>query len=408
MPPRRLVSLVLIAVTAGCAYSHANRWKPSDEASGRPTAERIDDERVRLRWPATFADGPVDVFAGLSPDAIDRSRALAQGTNSEIILSNVDSPFIDQKFRLYYQLIPAGGGAPVTVAERRLPLEGPDNFRDLGGYATADGQTVRWNRLYRSNDLSGLTGPDLEYLASIGIKLICDFRSERERNEAPDREFLPAGAPQVHAEYDPPQWLNLTVEQTGLDPQIVREQIQSGTLSAVAMRRVMRRAYRSFVTDYSDQWAELFHKIAGADNLPTVVHCTAGKDRTGFASALILLSLGVPEETVFEDYMLTNQYRRDFYAFVLRWVSLYSFFRTDPDDLIPLLEARPEYLRESLDAIREGYGSVEQYLATALDVTPTMMEQIRKNLLVETVAGDSWRVAGSGSAWRDDRGGAGY
>lgn len=377
---RPLAPLFVVAAI-GCAYSSANRWEREDEALKRPTVERIDDQSVRLRWPPSFAAGPVEVFAGLSPDAIDRTHVLAETSEPELTLSNVDSPFVDERFRLYYEVIPAGGGAPVITAERRLPLDGPDNFRDLGGYATTDGHTVHWNRLYRSNDLSGLTGADLEYLSGVGIKLICDFRSERERIEAPDREFPPAGSPQLHADYGPPQWLNLTVEQTGLDPQVVREQIQSGGISAVATRSLMRRAYRSFVTDYSDQWAELFRKIASADNLPTVVHCTAGKDRTGFASALILLSLGVPEKTVFEDYMLTNHYRRDFYAFVLRWVSLYSFFRTDPDDLIPLLEARPEYLRESLNAIREHYGSVEGYLATALDVTPSMMEQIRRNLL---------------------------
>lgn len=377
-----LTPFILLVAATGCAFNTANRWQVQDEGLLRPVAERLDENSVRLRWPATFAAGPVDVFAGLSPDAIDRVDVLAQASNGGVTLSNVDSPFVDGDFRFYYELIPAGGGAPVITAERRLPLEGPDNFRDLGGYTTADGRSVRWNRVYRSNDLSGLTGADLEYLTRVGINLICDFRSERERIEAPDREFPAAGSPQVDAEYDPPQWLNLTVEQTGLDPQVVREQIRSGAISAVAMRRVMRRAYRSFVTDYSDQWAELFRKIADADSLPTVVHCTAGKDRTGFAAALILLALGVPEETVFEDYMLTNQYRANFYGFVLRWVSLYSFFRTDPDDLVPLLEARPEYLRESLDAIREGYGSVDEYLANALDVTPTMMERIRSNLLL--------------------------
>lgn len=386
MPLRPLAPLLIAVAVTGCAYSSANRWEVVDESLQRPTVERLDDHRVTLRWPASFIS-PVGVFAGLSPDAIDRTHMLAETSTTEVTLSNVDSPFVDERFRLYYEVLPSGGGAPVITAERRLPLDGPDNFRDLGGYTTTDGSIVRWNRLYRSNDLSGLTAADLEYLGGIGIKLICDFRSERERVDAPDREFLPAGTPRLAAEYDPPEWLNLTVEQTGLDPDIVRQQIQSGGLSAVATRRLMRRAYRSFVTDYSDQWAELFRRIASTDNLPTVVHCTAGKDRTGFASALILLSLGVPEKTVFEDYMLTNLYRRNFYSFVLRWVSLYSFFRTDPDDLVPLLEARREYLRESLDAIRENYGSVEEYLATALDVTPTMMEQIRRNLLREAVAG---------------------
>jgi protein-tyrosine phosphatase len=96
------------------------------------------------------------------------------------------------------------------------------------------------------------------------------------------------------------------------------------------------------------------------------------------------LALGVPEETVYDDYLLSNYYRHDFHEFVLRWVSLYSFFRTDPADLLPLLEARREYLEESLDAIKEHYGSVDAYLTTALGVTPTMMDQIRNNLLMQT------------------------
>ena len=383
---RHIVCLcITLTAIAGCSFFTAERLQSDPEVLARPAVERINERTVSIRWPDGFASGPVEIFAGLSPDAIDRTRPLAVARTNEITLSNVDSPFIFERYRLYYELIAAGGGRPVLTAERRLPLEGPDNFRDLGGYTTADGHTVRWNKLYRSNDLSALSSTDLEYLSGVGIKLICDFRSERERVLAPDRELTPevaAGA----AEHDPPEWMHLAIEQTGLDPEIVREKIRTGGLSAVATRSLMRRAYRSFVTDYADQWAELFRRIAAGENLPTLVHCTAGKDRTGFASALILLSLGVPEKTVFEDYMLTNQYRRNFYQFVLRWVSIYSLFRTDPDDLVPLLEARREYLKESLDAIRDGYGSVDEYLTSALDVTPSMRDRIRENLLTDTVA----------------------
>lgn len=387
MRRRLLALLAALATVPGCSFFTADRVETEEAALLRPVVERLDERSVTVRWPSSFASGPVEIFTGLSPDAIDRSRPLRIATTNELTLSNVDSPFVTDRYRLYYELIAAGGGMPVVTAERRLPLEGPDNFRDLGGYSTADGATIRWNRLYRSNDLSGLTPNDLDYLAGIGIKLICDFRSERERSLAPSREFNLNASPPGLLEQGIPEIINLTVEQTGLDPDVVREQIRTGGLSAVATRSLMRRAYRSFVTDYTAQWAELFHRIAAAENLPTVVHCTAGKDRTGFASALILLALGVPEKTVYEDYMLSNEYRRNFHQFVLRWVSLYSLFRTDPDDLVPLLEARREYLKESLDAIRERYGSVDEYLTSALDITPAMREQIRKNLLREPVAG---------------------
>lgn len=86
----------------------------------------------------------------------------------------------------------------------------------------------------------------------------------------------------------------------------------------------------------------------------------------------------MPEKTVYQDYLLSRQYRRNFHQFVLRWVSLYSLFRTDPDDFVPLLEARREYLKESLDTIHERYGSVDECLTSALDITPSMRKQIRK------------------------------
>lgn len=380
----RVLPLLSLLTVAGCAYTGAQRWDAAQVAE-RVRVERLDDNSVEISWPAAVVPGSVDIFVGLSPDAIDRGQMMARTSENSVKLSNDNSPYIGTKYRLYYELMPTGGGVPLITAERRLPLEGPDNFRDLGGYATEDGRYVRWNRLYRANDLSGLTGHDLEYLSGVGIKLICDFRSERERLRAPDREFPQRPPSAGGGELTGPEWLNLTIEQTGLDPETVREQIQTGRLSETDTRMVMRRAYRSFVTDYADQWAELFRRISVTENLPTVVHCTAGKDRTGFASALILLAVGVPEETVFEDYMLTNYYRRNFYNFALRWISLYSLFRTNPDDVVPLLEARPEYLRESLDTIRAKYGSVNEYLSTELGVTPQMLEKIRKNLLTDKV-----------------------
>jgi protein-tyrosine phosphatase len=143
----------------------------------------------------------------------------------------------------------------------------------------------------------------------------------------------------------------------------------------------MRDAYRAFVTDYSEVWASMFQRLAQAESLPTVVHCTAGKDRTGFASAIVLLALGVPEETIFEDYLSTNYYQQNFLRFVLRWVPLYSFFRTDPEDLLPLLEARREYLQTSLDEMVTRYGSIDAYLEQALGLDAELRVKLEHHLL---------------------------
>ncbi len=362
------ISLAVVIAVAACV---TDRTTTEPDPVERPVVDRLAEERVRLRWPPAFSSGSVTIFAGLSPDAIDRTRPLAVAHGGSVTLTTSDLPEIDDDYRLYYELAPESGAPPRITAERRLPLEAADNFRDLGGYATADGRHVRWGRLYRSNDLSGLTRDDIGYLYRIGLKLVCDFRSDRERRGKPDRAIEP----------DPPLSLDLPVEAEGVDPGALQQKIRTGGIAALGTEKLMLNAYRSFVSDHSARWAAMLRRLAQRKSLPALVHCTAGKDRTGFAAALVLLSLGVPEETVFEDYLMTNRYRMAFQRFVLRWVPLYSFFRTEPDDLLPLLEARREYLRTSLDAIDELHGSLDAYLADELDVTPEIRAALRANLL---------------------------
>jgi protein-tyrosine phosphatase len=334
-------------------------------------AERLDAESVRLRWPASFARGPVVVFAGPTPETIARAQPLAVADGGAVTLrASPARPDLRAERRLYYELVPVGGESRV-IAERRLPLAGADNFRDLGGYRTRDGRTVRWGRLYRSNELSDLSGEDVRYLSRLGLRLVCDLRSPRERSAQPSRA---AGAPA-------PASVALPVSEEGVDPEHMRERIRTGGIAALSVEATMLDAYRSFPGEHAGAWSALFARLARAENLPTLVHCTAGKDRTGFAAALVLLSLGVPEATVFEDYLLTNVYRDDFRRRVERWVPLYSLFRTRPEDVLPLLEARPAYLRASLDAIEAGWGSVDGYLERALGVGPETRAALEANLL---------------------------
>lgn len=337
----------------------------------RPSVERIDASSIRIRWPESFSEGPVSVYRGIDPFLIDRTAPLVVVAGQTVKLSRGDDPRISQQHRLYFELVPADGGEPVVTSERRLPLACCNNFRDLGGYETADGRTVRWNRLYRADALSGLTRGDTAYLSALDIKLVCDLRSDRERNASPDRVIEP----------DPPRQLDLPVDQEGVDPDEMQEKIRTGGMVALGVEKTMQNAYRAFVTENTAEWAAMFRRIARPENVPTVVHCTAGKDRTGFASALVLSALGVPEHTVFEDYLLTNYYMQNFFRLVLRWVPLYSFFRTDPDDLLPLLEARREYLQISVDTIEEEYGSISDYLEQALGVDSRLRAQLQMQFL---------------------------
>jgi len=335
-----------------------------------PVVERTGNSSVEIRWPQSFSSESVAIFGGVDPEQIDLSTPLAISNRRSVELTEKDDVEINVRRRVYFELVPVDGGDPVVVAERRLPLSCCDNFRDLGGYRTADGRRVRWNRLYRANDLSKLSRQDFEYLSQLEVNLVCDFRSDRERLRKPDR-MIEATTPQ----------LNLAVDQMGVDPTEIQEKIRTGGMVALGIERTMLDAYRAFVTQHSDQWAAMFERIAHEENLPTLVHCTAGKDRTGFASALVLLALGVPVETVFDDYLLTNYYRQNFMRFVLRWAPLYSLFRTDPDDLLPLLLAKREYLQASIDTMVENFGSIDGYLEVGLGLTPDKRAQLASLLL---------------------------
>jgi len=360
-------SLAVLAIGAACATTPILHPVLTE----RPRVERLDAVTVRVSWPASFAEGPVSVRASTSPQTSHTGALLGTGIGQLTLRSRTPDGPVSDRQRLYYALLPESGGPATIVAERQLPLQGADNFRDLGGYATSDGRHVRWGLLYRSNALSGLTDRDLAYLSRERIRLVCDFRTESVRRADPDPPLPPI----------PAEKLDLPVAQQGVNPRRIRERIRTGGISALGIENTLLRAYRNFVIEDSDRWATLLARISETDNLPTVMHCTAGKDRTGFASALILLTLGVPEETVFEDYLLTNDYRQKYFAFVLRWAPLYSLFRTQPDDLLPLLEARPEYLAASLSTIRERYGSLDAYLAGPLGVTPERRAALERNLL---------------------------
>lgn len=358
----RSLAVACLAVLAACATDGLAPWAGTPD--GLPVVERIDPDTARIHWPASYAKGPLAVYAGTAPSRIDRSVPIAWSDRGE---RSVTIRGLDRRSRYYFQLVPTSGAETQVVATRRLALDGTDNFRDLGGYETSDGRRVRWGLLYRSNDLSQLTSRDLEYLSGLGVRLVCDFRSEGERTRQPDR------TPTSPA----PDFAFLPVSVVGVDPVAMREKIRTGKLSARGLDRVMTAAYRSFVTDFADEYAAMFRRISKPGMLPTILHCTAGKDRAGFAAALALLALGVPEETVFEDYLLTNTYRADYNRFILRVVPIFSLFRTSREELAPLLEARPGYLRAALDAIDANYGSLDRYLEDGLGVTPADRERMR-------------------------------
>jgi len=224
---------------------------------------------------------------------------------------------------------------------RHLALQGASNFRDLGGYPTADGRTTRWRHIFRSNHLGQLTAADVEIVRALGVRSAFDFRGLEERA---------AGVCVVN---------EIMVHSLPIEPSVVaalRAELARGTLTGAVALELMRESYRNYVRHHTHSFRELFGHLL-EDRAPLVIHCTAGKDRTGFASALILHALGVPDDIIAEDYLLTNQhYKRDATA------------ATDlPDDVRNAIgSVETSYLAAAFEAVGEEYGDLETYLRDGL------------------------------------------
>ena len=258
-------------------------------------------------------------------------------------------------------------GMPDHVKRRHVALEGAANFRDLGGYATEDGHTVKWGLLYRSDNLAKLTDADLEKVSGLGLELVCDFRSEAEKQAEPDR--LPAA--------NPPAVAAFPIGAEGFLVKDLRERIRSGDLDGLDLRQMMIEGNRQFATTFAPQYRAMFERVMKPENLPALVHCTAGKDRAGFASAVILSALGVPRETVMEDFLLTNHYTKAQTEKTLWMIKVFSLFRADRDALRPLFGVERAYLEAAFEAIDKSYGDFDHYRRDALGVDDTELAAFR-------------------------------
>src|SRR6184192_3796062 len=241
---------LLLAAITSCSMLAA----ASTAVSGieNPTCELISPGVYRLDYQASPRAGVVEVFASSRPDRIDSAKPVLtiRKTPAEVSIPG-------QTGRIYFHLKPASGPTRV-VSIRRLPLEGAKNFRDLGGYRTFDGHYVRWGLVYRSNHLVNLTAKDFEYLNSLGIRLVCDVRSEGERARAPDH--WSGNAPEF---FSVPIGSNLISSPTADD---LKRRVAA--INAQAKESV--RGY-DYAIEYAGQYGKILQRIAAGD-LPVVEH----------------------------------------------------------------------------------------------------------------------------------------
>lgn len=324
-----------------------------------PVVERIGPTTLDVRW---TAKGPVDVYVSDRADASPKTATLVSKADADGRHS-IEAGIRDRRYIL---LQDSRTGETRRVAERMVPLEQGSNFRDIGGYAAADGKHVRWGRLYRSGGQPLLTEADVAEIQSLGLKNLIDLRSMEERLLAPSRV---TGVPYTAIGYSMRALMpaSQTVMQNG------------------------GNVYRNFPDLLAPQLRLIVDRLVD-DDAPLAYNCSAGQDRTGFVTAMLLSALGVPRDTILADYHLSTDLRRPEnemakitpeQAAADPVAAMFARYQTPAAAKpTPLKDAQGRaFLEAAFDEIETRYGSVDAYLENAAGITPATRALLRAKYL---------------------------
>ena len=259
----------------------------------------------------------------------------------------------------------------VTTADghqRVLAVAGGNNFRDIGGYATADGHHVKWGQLYRSASLGQVTPEGFAYLKSLGIKTEIDFRSSEERMTDPNIWPAENGVTTYSVDYS--------------NPASAFAALMAPDINAEKAKALMAQFYAQAPFQFAGQYKRLFRQIIDG-NTPLVYHCSAGKDRTGVASALILTVLGVSRETATEDYLLSNLYFKPQMPKpgAKPDPQMAFFMKLPPEVTKAMMGVDAQYLNAAFNAIDQREGGMARYVREDLGLSDADIAILKTRLL---------------------------
>ncbi len=327
--------------------------------------ERLDNTRWALRGDSAM---PIAVYSGVHPSQIDRTTPLHVDVDDAGAILFYDPKPLPHR---YFELVHDTGERRI-LAERVLRLEGSVNLRDIGGYLTNSGQMVRWGQVYRSGTLIGLTERDWDYLKQLNIETVCDFRSHDEVMLEPDH--LPAGIRYLH-------------QPVITDDSNAFQRIYAMLFTPHKIGELLQQMYTKVIIDENPQlFRTAFEALSSESDAPILIHCTAGKDRTGITIALLLAVLGVPDDIIIADYTLSNHYYEAFAAYTQATLDRMRWVRLTPDAVQPFLLADARIMQQTLAHVRTQYGSVEQYLQDKAGITTQALSRIRQKLLTPAQA----------------------
>lgn len=326
---------------------------------------------------------PLSVFADLGEQSIDLSYAMlkaATGIDVDIYAHPVIA-FVDSHSAIKQCL---------RIAPRPVPMSVTANFRDYGGQLTADGKQVVWGKLFRTGHMGDMSEADKHALLQLNIRTVCDFRRGEEADNQPSQ--LPQGLIPTAIAISPGSAINLFSA-------INDEHIDEETIDVF-----MQDINRDLVMSHQASYRKMFDALIKQADSGSIIHCSAGKDRTGFAGLLILAALGVESESIMLDYLRTNEYV-DITKEVERWaqshdlvvnnteVSNTEVHNTDEGNnskvqkpinrkaLAIILKVKPSYLQAALDTIDAQFGGIDNYLRRQMALTDNDFAILKEHYL---------------------------
>lgn len=346
------------AILGMAAFTSQFSIAPRVQAIESAFVVRVDDQHVELKWTARK---PVSVYVTQNPDAALK--------NVRLVIKKAQHSPIDLKApaseRLYFILKEQKQAKAIRVAERALPLQQASNFRDVGGYTGAGGRRVKWGHIFRSGAMPMLSEQDAELIEKLGIKTIVDLRSLDERAIAPDTIDDRIGALFISNDY-------------GLKTALQNAQASGGEY-----------IYRGSAKAFAPQFRSIFHRLLASDGA-VLYHCSAGQDRTGVATALILSALGVDRKVIIDDYHLSTALRQPQFEMpkidLKDWPgnAIAPYYATLQSSATPQ-KAEPLYsksgvshLAQFFEVIDKEYGGVQEYLSKELGLSNADIARLRQ------------------------------
>lgn len=314
-----------------------------------------------VKWETMPAiEGEVKIFASHDPNHIPEDHPVATTDISHLTVSIPDT---DSIRRSYYTLL-FNDEFRVTVASRNIRIPGIQNFRDIGGYlSNRVHKEVRWGMVYRSARIDSLNASAREELKALGIRCVVDLRT-------PEETGTPIPLPEGIRQHTIAIPVMMSLESVLND--LEQEKITNDTIY-----RMVERANRQLISDYTPAYRQLFRLLLDKDNYPILIQCSTGKGRTGVAIALLLYALGVSEEVIMYDYCLSNTY------FNIPAASgyVYNLPANVQEAVTTMLSARENFLDAAKDEAERRYSDLDVYLQKGIGLNKNEIKQLQNILL---------------------------